>query len=285
MNSGKDRAAIFISWSGDMSKQVAQALRELLKGAIQTANPWLSDPDIERGARWRTEIEAALEGALAGLIVLTPENLNSPWLLFEAGALSKKNDRVYTYLFNLKKSQVKDPLAQFQATSSCKDETLEMLKSINRKLDEMGVGVEEARLVRAFHHNWEEFDSALKGIPCSPIPKLAPPDPTELLPELVGYLRAQSADLADLKQAVNGLVVSSQVMKQLFPFATAPGLLGQPIDPYLLGQQLLAASAHAGSSSLPGPQSPARRTLAGDRPEEQPPLMPTPLRSPKKPTR
>jgi hypothetical protein len=35
-----------------------------------------------------------------------------------------------------------------------------MLKSINRKLDEMGV--EEARLVKAFHHNWEEFDSTLK---------------------------------------------------------------------------------------------------------------------------
>jgi hypothetical protein len=103
MSSGKDRAAIFISWSGEMSSQVALALRELLKGTIQTANPWLSGPDIEKGARWRTEIEAALEGAPAGLIVLTPENLISPWLLFEAGALSKKNDRVYTYLFNLKK--------------------------------------------------------------------------------------------------------------------------------------------------------------------------------------
>jgi hypothetical protein len=98
------------------------------------------------------------------------------------------------------------------------------------------------------------------------------------LPEVVGYLRAQSADLAVLKQALNGLVVSSQVMNQL---------LGPLDQTTLIYQQALAAAAStlAGSSSLPGPQSPARRMLAGDRQKEQPPLKAQPFGSPKKPTR
>lgn len=72
-----------------------------MRNTIQTATPWMSETDIDKGAQWRSEIAATLEGARTGVIILTPENLQKQWLLFEAGALSKKRDRVYTYLFGL----------------------------------------------------------------------------------------------------------------------------------------------------------------------------------------
>jgi hypothetical protein len=54
---GKDEGLIFISWSGEISRQVATALRELIRNTIQTATPWMSEVDIDKGARWRSEIE------------------------------------------------------------------------------------------------------------------------------------------------------------------------------------------------------------------------------------
>jgi hypothetical protein len=84
---------VFISWSGERSRAVAEALREWLPNVIQTVNLWVSLADIEKGARWSTDITAQLEECSVGLICLTPENLSAPWLLFEAGALSKMVDK------------------------------------------------------------------------------------------------------------------------------------------------------------------------------------------------
>jgi hypothetical protein len=51
----------------------------------------MSAADIDKGAKWSTEISRELEQANFAVSCLTPENLNEPWLLFEAGALSKKD--------------------------------------------------------------------------------------------------------------------------------------------------------------------------------------------------
>jgi hypothetical protein len=92
MSSENARGPIYIARSGDASKKVARALHDLLGNVIQAADPWISEADIDKGARWHSEIEQKLEAALVGVIVLTPQNLTSPWLLFESGALSKKKN-------------------------------------------------------------------------------------------------------------------------------------------------------------------------------------------------
>jgi hypothetical protein len=83
---------VFISWSGDRSKWIAEALREWLPLVVQAAKPWMSSKDIDKGARGLQEISEKLERAKIGIVCLTPENLNVPWVLFEAGALSKTID-------------------------------------------------------------------------------------------------------------------------------------------------------------------------------------------------
>ena len=42
---------VFISWSGERSKQMAAALKEWLPTAIQYLEPWMSDTDIHAGDR------------------------------------------------------------------------------------------------------------------------------------------------------------------------------------------------------------------------------------------
>jgi hypothetical protein len=80
---------VFISWSGPASLAVAKALKEWLPTVIQAAEPWVSDVDIASGARWSPEVSKQLEAAKFGIICLTPGNMDAPWVLFEAGAISR----------------------------------------------------------------------------------------------------------------------------------------------------------------------------------------------------
>ena len=104
---------VFISWSGLRSQHVAQALREWLPVVLQTAKPWMSASDIEKGSRGLDEVSSRLQGMKVGIVCLTPENMDAPWILYEAGALSKTIDdkmRLCTYLLGgLQFQDVKAP--------------------------------------------------------------------------------------------------------------------------------------------------------------------------------
>ena len=62
---------IFISWSGDLSHQVAVVLRDWLPSVIQSLEPYVSSEDIDKGARWSTDISKELEDSFLP-IRLTP---------------------------------------------------------------------------------------------------------------------------------------------------------------------------------------------------------------------
>ena len=114
---------VFISWSGELSKQLANAFQTWLPSALQTVKPYFTPSDIEKGARWETEIAKELDESSVGILFLTRSNLNSTWLIYEAGALSKKLDKskVCQFVFELTPSDLQGPLQQFQATENKKD--------------------------------------------------------------------------------------------------------------------------------------------------------------------
>ncbi len=124
---------IFISWSGELSHKVAMVLREWLPCVLQTVEPYVSSEDIDKGTRWSSDIATELESSSFGIICVTPENLNAPWIHFEAGALSKivKKSYVCPVLFGVKKSEVKGPLLQFQSTACEKEDVKKLVHTIN----------------------------------------------------------------------------------------------------------------------------------------------------------
>jgi hypothetical protein len=125
---------VFISWSGERSNRIAETLKKWIKQVIQSVEPFVSSQDIPKGARWSTDIAKELQDSNFGILCVTKDNYQEPWLLFEAGALSKTMDKsfVVPLLFDLDPSDLSNsPLLQFQATSFSEDEIKKLIYTMN----------------------------------------------------------------------------------------------------------------------------------------------------------
>lgn len=182
---------VFISWSGERSRFVAEALRYWLPKVIQAIQPWMSSSDIEKGTRWRTDIASELEQSSIGIICLTPENLSSTWLHFEAGALSKQQQNTYvcTFLYGLEPANVREPLAQFQNTKAQREDVKKLVQTINNVLGESRLS--ESEIGESFEVWWPKLDERLKNIP-PPVDSLEPQRADrEILEEILELIRSQ----------------------------------------------------------------------------------------------
>ena len=157
--------SIFVSWSGHRSKQVATLLRDWLPNVIQALQVWMSDKDIDAGTRGVNEIFSNLVSATAGVICVTKENTESPWLLFESGALSKQiSDKTWVcpYLLDMRPTDIQQPLAEFQAVSANEEGTRKLIKSINKSLG--GAALADELIAKAFEKWWPELKDNLARV-------------------------------------------------------------------------------------------------------------------------
>lgn len=158
---------VFISWSGKLSHQFAVAIKDWIEESIQAVQPWLSSEDIEKGSAWFDEIRKQLDDTSIGILCLTQENLNNPWVLFEAGAVFKGNSdhRVITLLVDLDYSDVKPPLSQLNHTKITKEEMLKLFHTVNKQLGSSALSDDVVQ--RIFNKGWEDlelkFNKYLKG--------------------------------------------------------------------------------------------------------------------------
>jgi hypothetical protein len=155
---------VFISWSGAISQQIAKSIYDWLPNVLQNVEPFMSSEDIEKGARWLSSMSTELQNCHFGLICLTPENLTTPWIHFEAGSVSKIIDRsrLVPILFKLEPSDVQGPLTQFQMVNFGQDEIYRLLQSINNTGEERKL--EEGRLEKAFKAFWPELEKSVSKI-------------------------------------------------------------------------------------------------------------------------
>lgn len=154
---------VFISWSGETSKNIAEILRQWLPSVIQVVKPYYSPDDIAKGTRWSSEIAKELDESKVGVICLTKDNLSSPWIMFEAGALSKNIDKskVCPILFGVDPSDIQGPLVQFQAAKFTKEEVKKVVRMINSELGESSLSSEVFENV--FDMWWPKLQERIDG--------------------------------------------------------------------------------------------------------------------------
>ncbi|MEE0762468.1 MAG: TIR domain-containing protein [Acutalibacteraceae bacterium] len=157
---------IFISWSGNKSKETAKTLKKWIPLIIQNTQPYFSSTDIDKGVRWSKDIANELQDTSFGILCVTKENLASAWLNFEAGALSKsiETSKVCPLLIDLKPSDIinNSPLLQFQMTNITKDDIFKLFESINSNLGDSKI--DDSILNHTFTSFWPEMEKELKSV-------------------------------------------------------------------------------------------------------------------------
>ncbi|MGW5351846.1 hypothetical protein ACWERV_15225 [Streptomyces sp. NPDC004031] len=156
---------VFLSWSGERSRKVAEALKYWIPDVIQEIDPWVSSQDIAKGGKGIEEITHELAATDFGIICVTPENEASRWINFEAGSLAKQFEiaHVAPFLIDMKIADLTGPLSKFQATvGESRDDVRKLISDMNRA--SAGRVVAEDRLDRAFARSWPELEQALREV-------------------------------------------------------------------------------------------------------------------------
>lgn len=196
---------VFVSWSGQRSKAVAELLSDWIKCVLQASQPWISTRDIDKGAIWFSEISDQLRETAAGIVCLTQENKNKPWILFETGALAKglSTNRVCTFLIDLSPSDIEDPLAQFNHTSPERSSMWGLISSLNSCLE--GARLDERILKQVFDTYWPKFESSFKDVlDATPAEiDVAPRSGDSILAEILSNTRMLAGRVRELEHRVS----------------------------------------------------------------------------------
>ena len=168
-----EKPVVFISWSGKYSKsyEVAMLLHDWLPVVIQQIDFWISE-DVELGKFAVQKILSKLFVANAGIFCITEKSINSKWLNYEAGAISKASsadnaddvNNVISLLIDISENDFSNsgsPLAHFQSVSIKK---VNMFKLANTLNNLTANPLSENVLRKAFEANWETFEKGYNDI-------------------------------------------------------------------------------------------------------------------------
>ena len=215
---------IFISWSGPRSRALAEALHEWLPCVIQSIEPFIST-QMDKGIDWFGELTTELGGTSFGLLCVTPENKDAPWLHWEAGALFKSiggKAHVVPILLGFHDiSELGPPLGSLNAMLANRAHIRSLLDTVNTAIEQGGgKALSKQALDDAFDVWWPRLEERLTDVGSmnsnAVQPMLRPPQ--ELFAEIVTMLRRMSDEVTSLDRTVRaqdrwpreGLTMSAQ---------------------------------------------------------------------------
>jgi hypothetical protein len=179
---------VFLSFSGDESRKVAFALFEWLPRVNQFVKPWISEESIEKGRPWVEAIFSHIKECQIAIVCLTPDNLERPWLMFEAGAVALRYppSSACPYLHNVKPTDVKPPMSLLQLTVANQTDTRRLVNRVN---DAFGQPVGAELLKESFEFRWPALEKQLQAIkPTTPLTNKR--EPEELVAEILETVRS-----------------------------------------------------------------------------------------------
>jgi hypothetical protein len=158
------RKKVFISWSKPISNAIAVCLRDWLNEALPRVEVWISSTDIALGRIWLFELLKSLKESSVGIICLTSENLTSPFIHFETGALLAQEvdqSQICVFRYDVEENNVPAPLNIFQYNKFDKYGTLNLLKTINDHLSEEQ-RIPNPHLESYFEATWLNFEESVR---------------------------------------------------------------------------------------------------------------------------
>jgi hypothetical protein len=157
---------VFLCWSGERSRshQIAKILKDRIPEILQTAETFLSAVDIPPGTQWMHQLRQALYRNSFGILCITPENKDNPWMHFEAGALwrTEENRRVCPLLYDIHPTDITGPLSQLQSKELNRRGFLEIIKEVNQY--GASTKIDESVLTKTFDRVWPDVENDLSKV-------------------------------------------------------------------------------------------------------------------------
>ena len=193
---------VFLSWSGDKGGEIAKALRDWLPLVIQAVKPWMSERDISAGSQWLVELNKALAESDAGIVCVTEENLEEPWMLFESGGLLKAVDKPFVcpYLIDLPPARLSGPLGQFQGMPANRQGTLDLLNTLKGKLPQDS-RPEDTVFATSFETFWPKLEEQIEQV--NGKDRKAPKHPPNMEDEVLAGIRQLARNQEGLAKKID----------------------------------------------------------------------------------
>ncbi|MEM1446542.1 MAG: TIR domain-containing protein [Planctomycetota bacterium] len=176
---------LFLGWSGQESRELAESLRLWIPNVIQSVRPFVSSNDIEAGAEWFNQLRSGLVKSEFAILCITSKNVNKPWVNFESGVLRQKHwdgtlAGVVPLLIDLEPTDLPQghPMVHLQAKRADQEgvrETLGRLADLTS--DDNENGLTSDAFGSAFEKWWADDSS-----------------PSKLLPRLQATLKQQTVE-------------------------------------------------------------------------------------------
>lgn len=219
---------LFISWSKSLSKSHARCFRDWIGKVFQEVEPFMSDQDISLGRKGIPVIEEKLNAIDFGVVFVSSENIDAPWINYEAGALSRAvnlpESKVVPILIDVDISDLGTaPLSGFQGFKADKEGMLRLSRSINESLARQ---LQNSDMEEAFDTWWPKLESCWSKIPAAgsvekPQPTLESlssqiDDLTKIIVSLRNSERATSNALLEL--LLKDIVISMKPINSILKF-------------------------------------------------------------------
>jgi len=196
---------VFLSWSEERSRLAAEAFKSWIEEVLQCVEPWMS-PDIDKGANWPSELSDRLETTYVGVVFLTRDNLSSPWLHFELGALAKtKSGRPCIVLVDVPPTDVKGPLSLYQHTRCNEDDIRRLVQNLRTWAeDDGGKVIPATALDTLFRRSWPALEQSLEAVrkTSKTVEPIRTPD--DLARETLTVVRSLRDEIASLRTEISG---------------------------------------------------------------------------------
>ena len=156
---------VVLTWSRKYSHEIALFLRDWLTDVMPTVKPWVSSEDIQKGKKWFQELMSQFKETSFSITCITAENVNSPWVYYEAGLIAAKQEAstMCPYLVGVAVKLIKDtPLGEFQCTEADRPDTWKLILSINTALG--AEAYDNKALEATFNSQWPRLKAKLEKI-------------------------------------------------------------------------------------------------------------------------
>jgi hypothetical protein len=159
---------LFISWSKDRSKKIANELKKFIENVSPTLYPYISINNLHRGAKLVGDLEKAMDNSYEAFFVITPENTHEPWLHYELGYMVGKNKNINCtpILFGVNPGELSELFRERVHIPISFEEENKFKEGLKSKLSQIfqALNINTSGLDKTCDTHWGDFYSQIKEI-------------------------------------------------------------------------------------------------------------------------